>query len=203
MKTMRIVMSWTAVTLAALIALPVMAQPEEAAQFLKERHTAVDRALSKASKDKAGDALASEIDALLDYDTLSQKALSDHWDERSEADRTRFVGLLKALVERSYRKNLRSTKGYKIEYVGQEEASGGVVVHTLVKSKKKKRAPAVTIDYTMHKKSGRWQVLDITTDGVSMVRNYRSQFNRILRKNGWDELIRRMEERLGGDDSMI
>ena len=48
----------------------------------------------------------------------------------------------------------------------------------------------------MVQSGGDWRVVDVTTDGVSMVQNYRSQFNRIIDREGWAELISRMERRL-------
>ncbi len=103
------------------------------------------------------------------------------------------------LIERNYRKNLRSTLGYDVSYDGVEKIEKGTLVKTVAKSKTNKRQPPVEISYTLWQPDGRWRVVDITTDGVSMVRNYRSQFNRIIRKDGWDELIRRMKDRLANE----
>jgi phospholipid transport system substrate-binding protein len=54
----------------------------------------------------------------------------------------------------------------------------------------------VAIDYAMHLRDGTWRVVDVSTDGVSMVDNYRSQFNRIITSDGWGELVARMQRRL-------
>ena len=171
------------------------AETTGATQFMEARQTAVNSVLNKKGKPDA-EALGREIDTLLDYEGLSRSALRDHWDARTPTERSEFVGLLKQLVERSYKKNLRSTLGYDIRYLGEDTDELGTVVKTRAKSTTHKREPAITIDYTLHKVDGQWRVIDITTDGVSMVRNYRSQFNRILRKDGWADLIQRMQDRL-------
>lgn len=175
------------------------AQNKDAEAFLKARHQNVQKILEHTAKDTVGDELSKEIGNFLDYETLSQRALVDHWGDHSEAERTEFVSLLKQLVERNYRKNLRSTLGLEIKYEGSTAQSDDIVVKTVAKSKTNKRQPAVEISYTMHQASGAWRVVDITTDGVSMVRNYRGQFNRIIRKDGWPELIRRMKDRLANE----
>jgi phospholipid transport system substrate-binding protein len=172
------------------------AESDTAQSFLKTRQGAVTRILEKTPKDQQGDELSKAIGDLLDYDELSKRALSDHWSTRSEAERQEFVSLLKQLVERNYRKNLRSTRGYEVRQVGSEKTPEGTVIKTSAKSKTKKRQPPIEIAYTLWQPSGSWRVVDITTDGVSMVRNYRSQFNRIIRKDGWDALIKRMKDRL-------
>ena len=177
------------------------AQADQAQLFLKKRQKTVHALVAKTPEGSPlGDKLSHEIGELLDYQELSRRALKDHWDKRSEAERGEFVGLLKQLVERSYRKNLRSTVGYQIDYLGSDDTDDGALVKTRAQSKKNRRAPAITIDYTLIPAEGRWRVVNITTDGVSMVRNYRRQFNRILRKHGWAELISRMKSRLDKQD---
>ncbi len=71
-----------------------------------------------------------------------------------------------------------------------------VTVRTLASSASNRRDPAVSIDYQMMKVGNTWRVFDISTDGVSLVRNYRTQFNRIIERDGWDALIARMRDRL-------
>jgi len=187
-------------TLASMIWLTLstvaVAQNKDAEAFIKTRHTNVQKILQRTSKDTVGDELSKEIGDFLDYETLSHRALADHWDSHSEAERAEFVSLLRQLVERNYRKNLRSTLGLEIKYEGSVAASEDVLVKTVAKSKTNKRQPPVEISYTLRQTAGTWHVVDITTDGVSMVRNYRGQFNRIIRKDGWPELIRRMKDRL-------
>ncbi len=67
---------------------------------------------------------------------------------------------------------------------------------TSARSRTQRRQPPVEIEYTLRRDGRRWRVVDVTTDGVSMVRNYRDQFGRIIARDGWAELIARMERRL-------
>jgi phospholipid transport system substrate-binding protein len=88
-----------------------------------------------------------------------------------------------------------------VEYLAEEPTSPGVTVHSRATSKTNPRAEPVTIDYRIVPASGSYRVQDIVTEGSSLVGNYRNQFNRILQKDGYDALIRRMKAKIaqGGE----
>ncbi len=198
----RIVLSLIALTLSAS---PALAQEGPAGSFLERRHGAINRILARAARTPEAetaqkDEVTEILRELLDLEAMGRAALGDHWEEHSEEERERFVLLLRQLVERSYRRNLENTSGYHVDY-GQEEARGErLLLHTTARDRRNRRAPEITIDYLVRPTEGGFVVEDITTDGVSMVRNYRSQFSRIIRRDGWDALIERMETRLENDD---
>lgn len=180
------------------------AQAESAEAYLKKHHRRVlkmlrDKPRSDEAKQARNQQLDRELERLLALDELSKRALGDHWDERGEEERARFVELLQQLVQRNYQQNLESTLSYSVRYKGESGSGEGVVVHTIARSTENRRAPPIEIDYRMMRGPRGWQVFDIITDGVSLVDNYRRQFSRIIKKDGWDALIERMESRL---DSM-
>ncbi len=183
------------------------AQPRAQA-FLKERHDLVRSILKAPAKNpldlQARNArLTAVLHDLLDYEELSKRALQDQWGTISPAQRSEFVGLLSRLVERNYQKSLESTLDFKIRYAGEVPGQNGVVVQTLARSKTNGRAPEVAVDYTLVERSGSWKVFDVTTDGVSLVDNYRSQFNRIIHKDGFDALLGRLKKRLSSDNDLL
>lgn len=198
--------------LAAGAPLPALAQqqpqngpaaPQAGAQgFLRARHDVVNRILRRPARTPADQArvrqeLGRALADLLDYDELSRQSLASHWGQHSEAERREFVALLRQLVEQSYQHNLRSTLDFDIRYLSEDPAQGGaVVVRTTARSRTQRRAPQVAIDYTLKRAGTTWRVYDVTTDGVSLVRNYRAQFNRIIQREGWPALIQRMRSRL-------
>ena len=137
------------------------------------------------------------LEGLLDYETLSERALSAHWEGLTEEQRAEFVSLLRQLVERSYQSNLQNTLDYEVEYVGSEGSGSAVTIKTEARSRENRRAPTVSIDYELRRSGGNWRVTDVTTDGSSMVRSYRGQFNRIISRDGFDGLLERMRSRLG------
>lgn len=173
-----------------------MAKPKDATGFLKARHAKVERILKKSKSEARATALTSELSKLLDYQALSKRALRDQWDGLTEAQRTEFSTLLSQLVERSYQQNLESTLEFKVAYSPAEKRGDELLVQTVARSTRNRRAPEITIDYKLLPAATAWRVVDIITDGVSLVANYRSQFNRIIKKYGWPGLIERMHKKL-------
>lgn len=151
-------------------------------------------------KQKPSDARSTKLDGLLsnllDYESLAKKALAKEWDKRSEAEQKEFVSVLKQLVSKNYRNNLKTTASYNLKYKGHEDKGSNVLVKTLAKSKTDKRAPAIALDYLMTRTGKTWKVVDIITDGVSLVENYRKQFKKIVKKKGFDGLLAKMKSKL-------
>ncbi|MBN1655257.1 MAG: ABC transporter substrate-binding protein [Deltaproteobacteria bacterium] len=174
---------------------------QNAKDFLKRKHEAVVSILRRSTRaaNQTGERniqLFNTLDELLDYDAVSREALRDHWSELNATKQGEFVALLKQLVESNYRRNLESTLEYDIRYIDESDRTTGTVVRTVARSKKNRRAPEIHIDYTLKKTNKDWRVVDVVTDGVSLVSNYRNQFNRIINRDGWDELLKRMRKRI-------
>jgi phospholipid transport system substrate-binding protein len=133
------------------------------------------------------------FDSLLDYKVLAEASLGTHWADRTDAEREEFTTLLSKLIRASYRRNLKKTLGYNIEYKGTEPGKDGEVVRTTAtKAKASGSDPAsIDIDYVVRSQ----RVIDVVTDGSSMVGNYRSSFNRIMKKGGFAEVLKRMRKK--------
>jgi len=193
-----------AAALTLALALPAAGSAQEggpASRFLKQRHDDVNRIIRRApetepERQRRSREITQILSELLDYQELSRRALGSHWESRTPEQRERFVGLLRQLVERNYEQNLQRIQEFEVRYSGEESIADGTVVRTEARSRTERRQPPVEIAYSMHLVGTAWRVFDVNTDGVSLVRNYNNQFNRIISQNGWDELIRRMEQRL-------
>lgn len=197
-------------TIAALLSVlsftGVAVAQQGATAALRSRHEEVNRLLgqpagNEAARQRRSERLTRALNDLLDYEQLAQRALRDHWEGRSAEERTRFVDLLRQLVERNYETNLERILDYEVTYDRESTRGDLTVVHTTARSRTQRRQPPVQIDYSMLRVGDEWQVVDVATDGVSMVENYRSQFNRIISRDGWDELITRMQRRLEQGES--
>lgn len=140
------------------------------------------------------------FDETLDYDALAQASLGSEWANRSDAEKAEFGELLKKLVRRSYERNIKKTINYDIQYIGETEKNAQIVVATKAVSKTDKRADPVEIDYTLAQKDGKWRIVDIKTDGVSLVSSYRSQFTKIIKKDGFPALITKMKDKIAKGD---
>jgi phospholipid transport system substrate-binding protein len=179
------------------------AEAAKAEAFIRTKHNKVRAVLRKPDTPARGEALTVLLGEFLDYDRLAKLSLDKEWAKRSPKERARFVSLLRQLVERQYQRNMESTLEYKVKWVGTEPIETGVKVKSSAKSVKKKRQPPVTIDYSMSPAGDEWKVFDIFTDEVSLVKNYKRQFRRVIKEEGWSGLIGRMEKKLKGDDELI
>ncbi len=187
--------------LATLAPLAAASAQDGARAYLEAQHEEVNRILRQPADNDAARARRTErlrglLSGLLDYTELSRRALAAHWEERSEAERTQFVDLLRQLVERNYEGNLERILEFEVSYDRESRSGDLTVVHTTARSRTQRRQPPVAIEYAMRRVDGHWRVVDVSTDGVSMVDNYRSQFHRIIARDGWSELIARMQRRL-------
>lgn len=178
------------------------AQAQTPIQTLKTLHIRINKLI--AQKHKAGsagekknkDEVKKVVNTLLDFPELARLSLAKHWEGRSEKERTEFTGILKDLIERNYVKQLRSNLDYKLEYKGEKVTGETALVQTVVKVEKKGRVTEIQIDYKLRKVKAAWMVFDVITDEVSIVSNYKSQFNRIIRKESYEALVKKMKRKL-------
>ncbi|MGE0785208.1 MAG: phospholipid-binding protein MlaC [Sandaracinaceae bacterium] len=176
-----------------------------ARRYLEQKNEQVNSILREsprtdAARERRQEELTRLLSGLLDFEALSRAALSEHWEARSPAERERFVTLLRQLVERNYQSNLERILDYEITYDGETVRGESTVVTTTARSRTERRQPPIEIEYTLRREGNDYRVVDVRTDGVSMVQNYRTQFGRIIDREGWGELISRMEHRLADED---
>ena len=179
------------------------AQAAKAEQFIRTKHNKVRAVLRKPDTPKRAEELTELLGEFLDYQRLTRLSLDKEWNKRSPRERQHFVILLRQLVERQYQRNMESTLQYRVKWVGTEPIETGVKVNSSARSVKKKRQPPISIDYSMSPAGNEWKVFDIFTDEVSLVKNYKRQFRRVIREEGWDGLIGRMEKKLNAEDDLL
>ena len=139
--------------------------------------------------------VTAKLSTFLDVDELGRRALKDHWSKLSDPQKKEFSELLRELVEANYVKALRSQLEYEVAYVGESPKDSGVSVATEVRSTKSGRKQTMSIDYVLHENASAWRVFDLVTDGVGLVENYRSQFNKVIGKEGVAGLLERMRKK--------
>ncbi|HEX6764607.1 MAG TPA: ABC transporter substrate-binding protein [Polyangiaceae bacterium] len=139
--------------------------------------------------------LTAKLSSFLDVDELGKRALRDHWDKLTEPQKKEFSTLLRELVEASYVRALRSQLEYDVAYLSETAKDESVRVATEVRPQKNGRKQVISIDYVLHKDDSAWRVFDLVTDGVGLVENYRSQFNKVIAKEGVEGLFARMRKK--------
>jgi phospholipid transport system substrate-binding protein len=141
------------------------------------------------------------FDDMLDYQALAESSLGSEWAARSDAEKTEFSGLLKQLVRKAYERNLKKIINFDVDYVAEEADGAAVLVKTKSKGKAADaREEPIEIVFKVVQKDGKWKVNDIITEGVSLVGSYRSQFTKIIKKDGFPALIQKMKDKLAKGD---
>lgn len=170
-----------------------------ATDVVKVKQTALFDLLKQSggSNQKKIDAL---FDEMLDYSALAEASLGSEWSARSDAEKAEFSDLLKQLVRKAYERNLKKTLNFTIEYVAEDSSGGAMVVKTKAVAKGNSREEPIEIAFKMSDKGGSWKVADIVTEGVSLVSSYRSQFTKIVKKDGFPRLITKMKDKLAKGD---
>ncbi len=186
----------------ALAPLTALAAGGGAMATLKQKNGEVDRLLRQKvekgspAEQKQKDEIKQLASTLLDYDELAQKSMVGHWEKLTPAQRTEFVTTLKELIERNYVKQLRSNLDYQVQYKNEEAEGEQATVSTVVKVKSPGKSTDAEIVYKMKKNPEGWRVWDVITDEVSLVRGYKTQFNKIITEQSYDALIKKMKSKL-------
>lgn len=170
-----------------------------ATDIVKAKQTALFDLLKNASPANQKKVTAI-FDEMLDYAALSEASLGKEWAARSDAEKAEFSGLLKQLVHKAYEKNLKKTLNFNIEYVAEETKGEAIIVKTKAVSKTNAREEPIEIAFKMTQVKGEWRVADIITEEVSLVSSYRSQFTKIIKKDGFPVLITKMKDKIAKGD---
>ena len=137
-------------------------------------------------------ALRKTIDERFDYRQMVMRSLAKNWDLRSDQERQEFIGLFKSLLENSYASKLESYSDEKINYTN-EMIKGK---YALVKTEVVRPSSTIAVDYKLIQENGDWRVYDFVIEGVSMIRNYRSQFTKIIRKDSYEILVQKLTDKI-------
>jgi phospholipid transport system substrate-binding protein len=129
---------------------------------------------------------------LFDFDEMARLTLSRHWSGQSPPERAEFVRLFTELLERSYLSTIENYAGERITFLGESISGPYAQVRSRITTD---RRVEISIDYRLQKRGDGWEVYDVVLDGVSLVSNYRSQFNSIIRTSSFGELLTRLRNK--------
>jgi phospholipid transport system substrate-binding protein len=131
-------------------------------------------------------AIANDI---FDWAETAKRSLARHWAARTPAEREEFVKLFGDLLERAYVSKIELYGGEKIQYLGETIDGDLALVRTKIITK---QGTDVPIEYRMLRRGDRWFVYDVVIENVSLVSNYRTQFNKIIQTSSYQELVKKM-----------
>lgn len=132
------------------------------------------------------------ISKRFDFEEMAKRSLALHWKKRTPEERQEFIPLFSDLLERAYINKIESYADEQILYTDEEIEGKYAVVKTKITTK---RDVDIPIEYRLLNKNSQWAVYDVVIEGVSLVNNYRTQFNRIIRKDSYEALVKRMKNK--------
>jgi phospholipid transport system substrate-binding protein len=178
------------VAIAATFSFATAAVAGEPTDALKTR---VDRVVQLL--DEPGDRRAEirkTAEAIFDFEEMSRRALGPHWNARTPEERREFVTLFTDLLEHSYLARIESGRGGKVVYIGEAATGDEATVRTRIITPQRTEVP---VDYRMRRKDERWRIYDVSIEGISLINNYRSQFNSVIQSSSYPALVTRLRSK--------
>ena len=127
-----------------------------------------------------------------DFEEMAKRSLAQHWKKRTAEEQKEFVPLYSDLLENTYIKKIERYEDEKIVYVGEKIEGTYASVKTNIVTTKEVEIP---IEYRLLKEGNQWRAYDVVIEGVSLVNNYRNQFNSILRSGSYEDLVKRLKNK--------
>jgi len=132
------------------------------------------------------------VDERFDWAEMSRRSLAVYWAKRTPEEKKEFISLYGQLLERTYLDKVEGYSGEKVIYEGESIDGDFSIVNVQIVTLKNVEIP---VQYRLLKKGNNWLVYDIIIEGVSLVNNYRAQFNSILARSSFAELIKKLKEK--------
>ncbi len=134
-------------------------------------------------------------ETLFDFEEMSQRSLGKAWTQASPAEQKEFVRLFGGLIANAYMGRIEQYAGEPITYVGERIEGDDARVQSRVVTPKGSEVP---IEYRLYRSTeGRWTVYDIYVDGFSLVGSYKAQFNRLLQRGTFADLLKQLRQKTG------
>ena len=153
----------------------------------------VDEVIKVAQSQPDGSSRRAEVrriaNQLFDFEETAKRALGPHWQQRTPAEREEFVKLFSDLLEAAYIGKIDLYQGEKITYASETVEGDQGTVKTVVVTKQGTEVP---VDYRLLREKDGWRVYDVVVEGVSLVGNYRTQFNKVIQTSSYEDLVNRM-----------
>jgi len=133
------------------------------------------------------DKLRQIVAQTFDFTEMAKSALGYHWKEITPAQQQEFTNAFVAFIEDSYLSKINDYRGQQVNFLRMtnEGAQYAQVATDIVQPK----GDAIHVNYRLLQESGTWKIYDVTVDAISIIANYRNQFNRVMNSKGYDTLI--------------
>ena len=134
------------------------------------------------------------LNPIFDYDEMARRCLGPYWRQRTPAEQEEFARLFRAFIEKTYSEKIDFYKSEKIVF-GREtiDRDYAQVDSTVINPK----GEAFSVVYRLKRSDGQWRVYDAVVENISIVNNYRTQFERVISKSSYEELKKMLKEKAG------
>lgn len=126
-----------------------------------------------------------------DYDEMAKRTLTTQWAKLNRDEQQEFVVLFKRLLSNTYADKIEGYSGEPVQYLNERQQEGFAEVKTKVVSGKAE----IPLDYRLMNKSNDWRVYDVVVDGVSLVKNYRGQFDKVIHSSSYADLVEKLRKK--------
>lgn len=188
------VMAWVVLSFLSLSPAWGEGTPTQAVKETIDKVLAVlgDQGLKDSTREtERRDKLEAIIGQRFDYEEMAKRTLAAEWKNISAEKQQEFVALFQQFLSQSYAGNIDGYAGEKVEYLKERLKGDFAEVQTKVVSPKVQ----IPLDYRLLKKNEKWGVYDVIIDGVSLTKNYRGQFSRIIKSSSFDGLLDKLRSK--------
>lgn len=126
------------------------------------------------------------------YEEMAKRTLGKQWGKLSQAEKREFVALFQRFLSSSYAGKIDGYAGEQVQYLGERIKGNFAEVRTKVVSEKLE----IPLDYRLLKNSDNWRVYDVIVDGISLVKNFRGQFARIIKSSSYKDLVEKLRSKV-------
>ena len=127
-----------------------------------------------------------------DWREMARRSLAKHWQQRTDEEKSEFVPLFTDLLEQAYMNRIENYSGDKVSYDGEKVKGKYSLVKVRIYTSQQTNIPVV---YRLRKKDSQWLIYDISIEGVSLVKNYRKQFDSVILSSSYEELVEKLKEK--------
>ena len=188
------VLAWVTVSLLSFSLVWGEGTPTQAVKETIDEVLAVlgDQALKDSTREtERREKLEAIIGQRFDYEEMAKRTLAAEWKKISVEKQQEFVALFQQFLSKSYAGNIDGYSGEQVEYLKERLKGDFAEVQTKVVSPKVE----IPLDYRLLKKNEKWGVYDVIIDGVSLTKNYRGQFSRIIKSSSFDGLLDKLRSK--------
>ena len=183
--------------LALSFALLTTSAPAHAGAPTEQIQGAIEKALAilkdpKLQSEAKRKELKEAVYPKFDFAEMARRSLGSHWQRRSADEQREFVKVFTELIENAYMSNIEGYNGEKVVIGTEKQDKDFAEVDTKVITKK---GEEISVNYKLRQVGNDWKVYDVVIENISLVNNYRSQFNRVIAQSSYEELFRKMKDK--------